>query len=280
MITTQTYWDINGIPLQTMAWNVTTWGGSLQAPPPSRGRDVVVSGVPGQRAMPRTPDARILTFKMWVLGADEDGLPPVDAEARDFFERNWRMLRKTFWNQTKEFVLTRRWIDDNGVLHAASAIARYDSGLDLSMTGTLRADFTVDVLLADPFFVEEPKQKAISATGGAVASLNNEGDFPTTHLVLTLQGPIPAGAQVSIGTTSLIIDTAIASDRYVRIDNKARTAYLHTTPGGVFVDNFISEISFIGGWGWLAAYPGTFAMEYNGTTDTGTITLDYSALYL
>ena len=281
MNSTQTYWDINGVSLQNLAWNIKTWGGNLQAPPPSRGEDLVISGASGQRAMRRVPDARQLTFSMWVVGAKADGTPPDDGEVRLFFERNWRQLRKLFWNEAREFVLTRRWIDDNGVLHNASAIARYDSGLDLSMTGEMRAEFSVDVLLAQPFFVESRISVDLPITLVASAiSVDNPGDYSTNRIKLSVTGPTPAGLELAIGTAKIKIDSAIASNRRLEIDVHKKTAYLLDSTTNVYAGNLIGGISFYGNWDWAELPTGRSRFSYDLASSTGSINLAFSPVYL
>jgi hypothetical protein len=153
MNTTQTFWDVDGVSLQTYAYNIQTWGGDAQAPPPLRGDDVLVPHQAGRTWTPRVPDSRTITFGMWVVGANEDGSIPESGISRQLFERNWAMLRKLLWTPRRQVKLTKRFrVYGSSKVHTATALAQFSGGLNPSMTGRTRAQFTVDLLLSDPYF--------------------------------------------------------------------------------------------------------------------------------
>src|SRR5690606_13429477 len=114
-VTTEAFWSIDDVPLNTFAWNITTLGDSRQAPPPLRGEDILVPYRVGRVATTRVPDSRVITLGMWVIGATEDGNPPTNETARRRFELNWRKLRALLW-RTNEFTLTKRFRDEAGNL--------------------------------------------------------------------------------------------------------------------------------------------------------------------
>ena len=68
---TDTYWSVNGVSLQTLGFNITTDGD--HAPPPLRGDDDLIPYRVGQVLQDRIPNSRTLPFKMWAIGMDEDG---------------------------------------------------------------------------------------------------------------------------------------------------------------------------------------------------------------
>jgi hypothetical protein len=153
MNTTQTFWDVDGVSLQTYAYNIQTWGGDAQAPPPLRGDDVLVPHQVGRTWTPRVPDSRTITFGMWVVGANKDGSIPESGISRQLFERNWAMLRKLLWTPRRQVKLTKRFrVPGSSKVHTASAMAQFSGGLNPAMTGRTRAQFTVDLLLSDPYF--------------------------------------------------------------------------------------------------------------------------------
>lgn len=105
---TQYFWSVDGVSLQTFAYNITTAGGSKQAPPPLRGSDLKIPYRPGQVFVPRIPDSREITLEMWVIGADADGNIP-RGTSRQLYEDNLKMLRNLLWNPSKTISLTKRW---------------------------------------------------------------------------------------------------------------------------------------------------------------------------
>src|SRR6187431_1687523 len=102
VLTTDVYWDINGVPLATLAYNISTYGGDIQSPPPLRGEDLTIPYRPGTIFLQRRPNGRSMTISMWVQGSDVDGKAPTSVTARAEFEKNFKMLRNLFWNQGKQ----------------------------------------------------------------------------------------------------------------------------------------------------------------------------------
>lgn len=167
-------WMIDGVPLQTYAYNITTLGGSRMAPPPLRGTNVNVPFRPGSTWQPRIPDSRTITLAMWVIGANKDGSIPEDRDLKFKFRQNWRELTKLLWRPKRELILTKKiWIPETELVAAnapfvmypeyqgyrqltVSAKATFAGGLEPTMTGNARATFMVDLLLSDPYFYGDP----------------------------------------------------------------------------------------------------------------------------
>ena len=167
-------WMVDGVPLQTFAYNITTMGGSRMAPPPLRGTNVSVPFRPGSTWQPRIPDSRTVTLAMWIIGANTDGSIPEDRDLKFKFKRNWRELTKLLWKPKKELVLSKKiWIPETELVAAnapfvmypeyqgyrqltVEAKATFAGGLEPSMTGNARATFVVDLLLSDPYFYGAP----------------------------------------------------------------------------------------------------------------------------
>lgn len=161
---TEYFWSIDGVSLQTYAFNISTWGGDAQSPPPLRGSDTTVPYVVGDQYHRKVPGARTVSFGMWVIGANEDGSLPVGGSSRRLFEENWRALRKLMWNPNRQVKLTKRFRDwETGELVEATALAEFAGGLTPTMNGSQRAVFTVQFKLADPFFYGEEHTISINA---------------------------------------------------------------------------------------------------------------------
>lgn len=211
--TAETYWDVDGISLQTYAFNIETIGGERQAPPPVRGEDLVVPYLPGSIFVPKVPDKRVITLMMWVIGANEDGTIPQNADMRRTFDHNWRMLRSLLFRHRAQFTLTKRfWVPTADLMAAgaaayvlqtsgdwslikASAKASFASGLTPEMDGPARATFTVDLLLSDPYFYSDPLTIPFSVnTGvglpGPTQSISVLGDDRTFDITANYVGPL------------------------------------------------------------------------------------------
>lgn len=160
------YWSVGSTPIQTYAYNITTFGGNRQTPPPLRGSDIIIPHKVGRFALPRVIDGRTITFQMFVIGASTDGTLPtlsnpiasVPTNQRQW-DINWRMLRDLFYNNGNTVSITKRYYDYSGlygtsapVFVAGTATAVYASGLEPTMTHRSQATFSVDMWFADPNF--------------------------------------------------------------------------------------------------------------------------------
>lgn len=179
--TTPEYWAVEGVSLQTYAYNIKSWGsGGRQAPPNLRGTDITIPGRVGDVFRPKVPEARKITLGMWVQGANADGSAPTTVSRIQQFEQNWTMLRRLLWNPYRQFTLTKQ-VWDGAQYVVVSAKAQYAGGLDPEVIGLGgAAQFTVDLLLADPFFYGDP----LSASG----SFTTLGDARTHRITLSLGG--------------------------------------------------------------------------------------------
>lgn len=181
---TDRYWAVDGKSLQTYAFNIVSWGGDRSAPPSLRGSNIAIPFQTGQTFMPKVPDSRNMTLAMWVLGCNEDGSIPKTLNQRAQFEANWAKLRALLWQPYREFALSKRVLYPDGKLHTVTAKAQFAGGLNLSMTGSHRADFTVDITLADPYFYGDGIEQGI----GPSTQFTVLGDARTTKISLDLAG--------------------------------------------------------------------------------------------
>jgi hypothetical protein len=154
---TDEYWAVDGVSLQTYAYNISSWGGDRQAPPPLRGDNFVLPQAPGATWYPKVPDSRTMSLGMWVEGCNPDGSVPEFGDRRRLFEDNWSMLRQRLWNPYRQFSLTKKIrIPGTDQVIPVTAKAQFAGGLAPQMFGTHMAQFTVDIFLADPFFYSAP----------------------------------------------------------------------------------------------------------------------------
>jgi hypothetical protein len=154
------------VPLQTYGYNITAWGGSRQAPPTPRGDNVTVPHVPGSLPMPKMPSSRVISLSMWVQGSDKYGNYPTDMSAQRRFRQNWAQLRRLLWNRQEPYRLIKRFFDESGVLRAATATVEFGSGLSPeAQGGSARSQFSVDLVLADPFFYSDPVTIPFDSSG-------------------------------------------------------------------------------------------------------------------
>lgn len=184
--TTDTYWSVDGASLQTLAKNIETKGGSRLGVAPLRGDDFVVPTKFGRQHVPKVADARVLSLQGWVQGCDDDGVVAVGSE--QIFADNWQALRRLFWRTDRQINLTKRWKGVDGVVRSAVAKAEFAGGLEPAMMDPSSAKFTVDLMLADPYFYGTPDSQTITTAGGTITP---GGDDTTRAITLEFTGAGP-----------------------------------------------------------------------------------------
>jgi len=300
---TQAYWDVDGVSLQTYAFNITTLGGDRKAPPTLRGDDLTIPYRPGTVYVPKIANNRVLTLQMWVIGADENGNIKQDENSRRTFDYNWNKLRNLLWREGKQFTLTKRfWVptadltaagvntsalpkDGAWALYTASAKASFASGLSPDMGGPSRAAFTVDLLLSDPYFYSAPITHAFSmGTGGALPGPTKTfqvlGEARTTDIRFDVIGPLDSlrftnqtpepDLWMQYATSVADGDTAwIKVKDFKSVHTDASLTYTSSGYVNHFGDRF-----------WFYLDPGTATVSLSAQAGTGTGTLTYSPAWI
>lgn len=300
---TATFWDVDGVSLQTLAWNITTLGGDRQAPPPLRGSNQRVPYMPGSRYVPKVVDERIITLGMWVQGSTEDGKRPATESAARAFDRNWHKLRSLLWRPRKEFTLTKRfWVpsadlvaagvnisgmtsSDGWTLYTASAKASYAGGLNPTMRGQAHGIFTVDLLLSDPYFYGDTITVPFSMqTGGSnpgpTKTLSILGDDRTTWIEADFTGPL---------TSPQIDNTLSTPEVWLRYGNEISAgesatvrahdfSATHFQVGGSYRSS--GHVQHGGDKFWMFLDPEDTTLTLSAQMGTGTALLRYRPVWL
>jgi hypothetical protein len=103
---------IDGVRLDTYAYNIETLEGRLVFPP-TRGENPVVPGDDGSVFIPnRNFEDGIMTLQMWVRGADVDGLVPGGSSARAEFRKNLQRLTRIFGIKHRLLDIRQAWPTD------------------------------------------------------------------------------------------------------------------------------------------------------------------------
>lgn len=304
MNTTDTYWDVDGVSLQTYAYNIVTLGDSPDAPPVPRGSDIVVPYLPGSIWVPKVPGPRTLTFAAWVQGSNEDGSIPTDQSSAMKYQANWRMLRRLLFRPNVQFTLTKRfWVPTadlaaagmsitglptQGVysLISASAKASYAGGLTPSMHGIAHSAFTVDLLLSDPFFYSDEISIPFTTAphdathAGPTATPEILGDWLTTHVEVDFTGPL-ASPKITNNSESVSLwmqysmNVAQGESATVRATDFSATHY----PSG---NSYKSSgyVTHDGDKFWMYLSPGPVNLVLSEQSGTGTANLRYKPRWL
>lgn len=187
----QEYWDVNGTSLNQFCYAIKTYGGSRLAVPKLRGENALLPFRHGRMYKPKTPDSKVITLAMWVAGIDPATNQPASNQ-RTQFNDNWRALTDLFWSPGQQIALTKRWFQNasSPVLMQATAMCELAGTMDPTMTGRTRADFGVDLLLADPFFYA-PEVTTSTIEVDEELEITNPGDVETwVNLEIAFHGEL------------------------------------------------------------------------------------------
>lgn len=294
--TAETYWAVDGVSLQTFAFNITSLGGDREKPPPVRSEDTVVPYMPGSIWSPGVPDTQILTLGMWVQGSDEDGNPPTEISVLRQYEENWRKIRKLLFTPRRQFLLTKQfWVlqedlEAGGVvvddlpsegpyrLIQAQALGTFAGGLVTSKQSIAHGIFTVDIKLNDPYFYSDEITIPFSlATGGGnpgpTKTIQVLGDDRTTAINVEIEGPITA-AKITNTTHDVWLryNTAVADGVFAAVEVNEFQAR-HDTTGTTYKS--AGYVQHDGDAFWLFLDPGENVLTLSSTGGTGTAELTY-----
>ena len=253
---------MNGVSLETLGWGINDWGGSKEGVTDRRGSNILIPHRPGQTWRRKIADSRTLTFHMWVLGCDEDGVTPSGVAAQEAqMLDNWRYLRDLFWGSTSELLsLTKRW---DSAYYVATGEAEFAGGLEPVGLGTTAARFTVDLHMPDPYFygAEDTAQVTTSA-----ATIDNIGHDDLHRLTLDFAG---AGSGQYILTNATTGDT-LTIDNFgtISVDTWDFTA---VKGGSSILGDVTSTNDF-----WMSLARGGNALDIN----QGTCDVTWSPAYL
>ncbi len=283
MPTTIEFWEADGVSLSEQGWNVSTLAGRYNVPS-LRGDNGQFAYVEGTEFRPKIPNSRQLTLQMWVQGVTP-GSGEAGPDQMRKWNDNWHFLCQLFWTPKREIVLTRRWLrsDDNGVEHlqVTTCRAQYIGGLEPSMTGRFRSTFTVDFMLADPFFYPQVDttvrvdNAGTAATPDELVTAKNPGDYNAAgrHMFIEFHGPLVNPVlqnatpvpDVGVGYTG-----SLSAAQVLTLDVRNFTARLNQQDNGQTTGN-LNRVGYIGHSGsryWFGLERGDNLLAL--TSDTAT----------
>lgn len=211
--------SVNGVSIQTLAWNVTQRGARWRVPG-RRGDNQPLPGLHGTNYLAgKTYDENTLVLNMWVIGANPDGSMPSSLNRVRQVEQHADMLTALFSSET-QLVLTQTRPDGDRVL-----TGEVKSAIDFTtMAGATRAEFSVEIVAADPFWYspETTSQTAQALTSGFYSmSAFADCTAPINKGTYTLSGPIqsPTLLNPTTGQFLSLADSVAAGEQWV-VDNQ------------------------------------------------------------
>lgn len=269
-------WYWNGLALNQPYWNITTYGGSRSGLPTLRGQNIEVPYRAGQAQRAKYPDSRTVSLTMWMDGSGSSAGWPA-ADPRLAFNDNWQQLRKAFFTRgaagSVQGQLQRNCFLTAGGpgLVTSTAMAEIAGSMDLAMNGRTGAAFTVDLLLADPYFYGAQRTQAVTTSGGTITA-NGEGvvgeGFPSPVAAFTVA--LSAAGTVTNTTAGVSFTIASGPSFPVTVDLLNGTV---TDNAGV---NQAAKLSHSGSRMWMCLLPGANAI----TVSAGTATFTWMDAYV
>lgn len=274
-------WTFNSVPLQSAfgAWNTASFGGSRFGVPTFRGQDYQTPYRAGNSWRSKMPDSRTITVAMWTDGQGLHSTSQYPAtDQRLAFNSNLQQLRDTFFTMSAsgsaQGQLARSWYFQQGgspTLVTATAMAELAGSMDLTMNGRTNAGFSVDFLLADPFFYGAQQTVAVTTAGG---TLNGKGEataglgFPSTVNSFTVQ--CSAACTVTNSTAGVSFTLASGPSYPVTVD------ILNGTVTDNSGNNQIATLTHAGARAWMVVLSGSNTIAVS----AGTATFKWNDCYI
>lgn len=302
--TTDEWWSyqppgaVSATSLHQYAYSISTFGGSRFGIPTLRGQNISIAYRAGQQQRAKYSDQRTVSLIMYVAGVDPSTNKPGSPDQRLAFNNNWKALRQLFWNQgpngSQQGTLTRQWslgAQGSSSLVTASALAEVAGSMEPTMTGRYRADFTVDLLLSDPYFYGATSTTTLTYNSPTVVTNPGEGvagnGFPSSAngFTVTFNGPLTQPTLInSTANCALSLDLVMARGYAVTLDVLNDTAFDNATSQV----NQIQYVTHTGARSWMVlsgtGYDGlgqnTLTLTSLNGADTGTCTIAFNPPYV
>lgn len=271
------FWDVDGVPLNTYCWAVKSFGGSRKGLPPLRGENKLLPNREGRAFRPKKADSRVITLAMWVTGADPDTGVPSQYSQTVQWNDNFDYLKRLFWTPDRQITLTRRELYNaaDPQLTVASAKAQIAGAMEPNMTGRTRADFAVDLLLADPFFYGEEIDVTVPAN--ATVTVYNPGDSKTANMPFSIEW---VGSLTSPKLTNLTNGVWMKIDTLIPLDTNVSTIVnTYKAVRSTDLASMNTAISHGGARQWMTLEPGANQLRLT-ATGSGAAIIKFNPAYV
>ena len=271
IIPSDCYYEINGTVLNTLAYNIETFPESI---PARRGENLGIPFLDGKRFVKKHFEERTVTLNMWVRGRDADGNPVPGKTERQVLEENTETLKKLFGAPRGQAAFRYKLKDGSTWRKALAEVVNVIS-FNKEMSGTV-ARFSVDLLLADPYFYAESyttDTKPISATPTEWTH-NNPGSAPAKKMLITFSGSLAAPKLENVSAGVWIqYNATIGSGETVIFDLENYTITKGST-------NMISVLKHQGDPAWFLLDPGNNSLKVTcDEAPSGSVEIKYYAPY-
>jgi hypothetical protein len=281
------------LSLNQYSWSITSFGVGRMLPT-MRGDNIQVAYIPGQVWRKKFPDSRVITLTMWTAGID----PATDQPAYGPYQHlqmsdNLKTLQAVFYNVGgNQFELTRKWEYTlpvstgipTGVptMVVATALAEVAGNMQVQTQGasSALATFSIDLLLADPYFYGPAVSFQIPYN--AVTPALNTGDDVAAYYdnTVTFYGPLqfPRLTNTTTSPTTWVqLNTIIAAGDSITFDVANFTAYRQSDGA-----NMSGSVTHSGTRRWMSYNPGVNQMllSSGNSGDTGSCAVSFVPPYV
>lgn len=264
---------VAGVELTSPRYHLRTVDG-LDAHPSRRGQDVPVPSIPGERAMPREDEGRLIAYGLAITNRDAEGDTPADPAAADaLYEQNLRGLQAAIANPHATTLLQRiRMSDGRSLTATASAAWLQDLG---EIADRVEKRAIVRAQLADPYWYGE-EIEVVQAIGASPTDIELEhpGTAYAHRLLFDFTGPIQ-NPRVTDVETGYYVEAllAVAAGQRLLIDTGAFT----TINNGL---QAIGSLRHAGGFAWQRIRPGANTLRVTATSPGGSLTATFRPPYI
>lgn len=275
-LTTVEYWDVDGVPLNSYAYNISTLTGRTGTTG-LRGDDMEHAYRPGRTFTPKVADSRTLTLMMWVQGSDPNTVGQVTGSMPAQFQTNLRMLLNLFYTPRRQFSLTKRWIDNDG-LHVATAKGQVVNAIEPTFNRG-HAVLPVEVYLTDPFFYDTTETSLSVAVGGTEASFNPGDDSTPNRIKVTFVGPLTNPTLKNTTPNpdiSMTYTGTVASGQSLVVDVPTARAYLASATN----TSLTTKLNYSGSIFPMEVFSGSNTFALTSSSGSGSATITYRPAYL
>jgi hypothetical protein len=281
-------WLVDGTSLYTLAYNISTLAGREHLPP-KLGDNIQIPYRNGRIWKPKYYDQQMITLGMWIRGADVNGnVPSTRTGSRAQFNSNLRALRRLFAPTGRQLALSRILQFTTGAEthtaqgEVASGSASSAGEMDLQPITPMLATFTVDIVMADPWWYGSNIVTVITSSG---ATVTHPGDVEASgvsvgSMTIALAGPL---------TNPRLTNTSISPNVWVQYTGTINSGTTITLDLAAFTakdqlgNSLIGSVSHSGSLRWMLLEPGSNAMTLtngaSGSPGTGTATLTFAPPY-
>lgn len=185
--------EIDGVPMRTEAYNVSTSTGRHSLPV-RRGEDLVVAGRSGYEFVPNKPfEAGFGTLSVWAVGKEEDGSIPGTHLGRQLLTNRHIERLQRFFTRTHRLSTIRAKQPDGSWRRAR---VQWNEWGDPEMTaGGTRAEWSIGYTIPDVWWEDEALTTQSAVAGSALPKTLDLTSFAgmtgiLEDAVLTVAGPI------------------------------------------------------------------------------------------